>query len=117
MSHPTKRTHTLSPEPVDLEATLSWLDSVARTNADMGRDDIVNCAIAAGKTIRRLREERDAAVELLTIVAEFSGKFSGSVVEICAPHPDNPSPRIEPFPTERFQRAASLVARLTGEQP
>lgn len=48
------------PPPVDLEASLSWLDGVARTNAGMGHEDAANRAIAAGNVIRRLRAEREA---------------------------------------------------------
>ena len=53
---------------------------------------------------------------LLEPFAQLAEKFPGSpVVEISEPHPDNPSPHIEPFNTVHFRRAHSGLATGGGD--
>lgn len=48
-------------------------------------------------------------------VAERFGAIEGGIVEICRPHPDNPSPNIMPFGIEHFNRArATLTSQERG---
>lgn len=64
----------------------------------------------AAKSALRQAEAREGVLRgALEPFAGLSGQFSGGVVEICAPHPDNPSARIEPFPTSKFDAARTAL--------
>jgi hypothetical protein len=62
--------------------------------------------------IEHLQSQLNAATEALRPFAALAGKFSDCVVEICAPHPENPSPRIEPFDTRHFDAALKTVGSM-----
>jgi len=78
-----------------------------------------NALVAADAILALISEDRQrlsAEVEgVLEPFARLAEKFRGHVVlEVCKPHPDNPSRRIAPLMVEMLINAASLYARLTA---
>jgi hypothetical protein len=57
------------------------------------------------------------AVRLLEPFGRLSDRLpnEGVLVEVCRPHPDNPSPRIEPFLTKHLRAAAAFLLTLTQD--
>ncbi|WP_293827172.1 hypothetical protein, partial [uncultured Brevundimonas sp.] len=56
------------------------------------------------------------AVEALEPFAALAANFGcWSMVEVCAPDPDNPSPVIAPVPLSAFENAAAALAALKSE--
>lgn len=75
-----------------------WLD---------GADEAADAIIA-------LISQREArAREALEPFAALAGKFPcWSMVEVCAPDPDNPSPVIQPIPLSAFEAAAAVLKAI-----
>ena len=83
-----------------------------------------------GKVNREIRHDRAALTlllshltllreveEALEVFARLAEKFPHEiVVEICSPHPDNPSRHIVPFYPAAFRRAARVLAKIKGER-
>lgn len=56
--------------------------------------------------------ERDEGRALLEPFAALADRFKlRTVVEVCYPHPDNPSPNIAPLDTKHFRAARAYLTR------
>lgn len=74
-------------------------------------ETVENARISADAYADGLAEEIGRLRTALEPFARLAERFpTGSVVEISAPHPGNPSPHIEPFNTDHFRRAKALIA-------
>jgi hypothetical protein len=61
-------------------------------------------ALTAEAEVARLRRALEPFVAL-------ADKFTGPMVEVCDPHPDNPSHTIQPFATMRFHAARAALTK------
>lgn len=67
--------------------------------------------------INRLSAALAVAEGALRPFAKLAGMFNRSVmIEVCEPHPENPSPRIQPMPTSCLDAAAEALATITKEE-
>ena len=62
------------------------------------------------EALQRSNAEKDEALRPFADLADKFGAVEGRTVEICLPHPGNPSPRIQPFSVEHFNAARKALS-------
>jgi hypothetical protein len=68
------------------------------------------------KDCERLSAEREGLREALKPFAALDGFDKSIMIEVCEPHPDNPSPRIQPMPASAILRARAALTQGESRQ-